>query len=181
MPFSACLLKQPRTTCLGMAPQILIDSTMGIMLSVHWALQFYPEMFTLWFVLSVLSFLKCSLMLKLPDQYSNYIPFSLKKKNPCFLLLLPSLNLTCLIQISTIMFSSQETVSKLLFEDSISTNSIIFFDTIFIFLVSLPTAMVLSGAQFFLPLMAFHIDFIQDLLDVHMFYASRFLQMLTVH
>lgn len=80
MPFSACLLKQPRTTCLGMAPHILIDSTMGIMLSVHWALQFYPELFTLWFVLSVLSFLKCSHMLKLPDQCSNYIPFSLKKK-----------------------------------------------------------------------------------------------------
>lgn len=161
MPFSACLLKQPRTTCLGMAPQILIDSTMGIMLSVHWALQFYPELFTLWFVLSFLSFLKCSHMLKLPDQYSNYIPFSLKKKkNPCFLLLLPSLNLACLIQISTIMFPSQETVSKLLFEGSMSTNSIIFFDKIFIFLISLPTAMVLSGAKFFLPLMAFHIDFI---------------------
>lgn len=164
-----------------MAPHILIESTVGTMLSVCWALQFYPELFTLWFDLSFLSFLKCSHMLKLPDQYSNYIPFSLKKKNPCFLLLLPSLNLASLIQISTIMFSSQETVSKLLFEGGMSTNSIIFFDKIFIFLVSLPTAMVLSGAKFFLPLMAFHIDFIQDLLDVYMFYTSRFLQMLTFH
>lgn len=40
------------------------------------------------------------------------------------------------------MFSSQETISKLFFEGSMSTNSIIFFDKNFIFLISLPTAMV---------------------------------------
>lgn len=38
-----------------------------------------------------------------------------------------------------------------------------------------------SGAKFSLSLMAFHIAFILDLLDVYMFYASRFLQVLTVY